>query len=57
LNDSGKTLSLAAGAPPASGGGDCGTRYAFDILVTLTGEVTAVGDFGHKVPRALGGGS
>jgi Tfp pilus assembly protein PilN len=55
LNDSGKPLPVngAGGA----GGASCGNHYSFDILVALNGEVTGVGDYGKKVPTALGGGS
>lgn len=56
LNDSGKALSLAGGSS-AGGGSDCGTHYSFDILVTLTPEITGFGDLGRKVPKGLGGGS
>jgi Tfp pilus assembly protein PilN len=58
LNDSGKALSLSstAGAQPG-GGGDCGTNFAFDIIVNLTNQVTGFGDQGQKVPSTLGGGS
>jgi Tfp pilus assembly protein PilN len=55
LNDSGRALQLAGGS--SSGGGDCGKNFAFDILVTLTPEITGFGDMGHKVPSNLGGGS
>jgi Tfp pilus assembly protein PilN len=56
LNDSGKPLSLAGGSS-AGGGSDCGSHYSFDILVTLTPEITGFGDLGRKVPSTLGGGS
>lgn len=56
LNDSGKPLSLG-GQGGTGGSGDCGTNYAFDILVNLTNQVTGFGDIGHKVPSDLGGGS
>jgi Tfp pilus assembly protein PilN len=55
LNDSGKSLALAGGA--SGGSSDCGSRYAFDILVVLNTGVTGFGDAGQKVPPALGGGS
>ena len=59
LNDSGKALSLGAqGGSSGGSGGDCGTNFAFDILVNLDNQqITGFGDFGKKVPRALGGGS
>jgi Tfp pilus assembly protein PilN len=56
LNDSGKALQLAGGSS-SGGSGDCGKNFAFDILVTLTPEITGFGDLGHKVPSNLGGGS
>jgi Tfp pilus assembly protein PilN len=58
LNDSGKALTLSStpGAQPG-GGGDCGTNFAFDIIVNLTNQVTGFGDQGQKVPSTLGGGS
>jgi Tfp pilus assembly protein PilN len=56
LNDSGKALQLAGGSS-SGGSGDCGKNFAFDILVTLTPEITGFGDMGHKVPSNLGGGS
>jgi Tfp pilus assembly protein PilN len=56
LNDSGKSLQLAGGSS-SGGSGDCGKNYSFDILVTLTPEVTGFGDLGRKVPSNLGGGS
>jgi len=58
LNESGKALSLGGGATSAGGGGgDCGTNFAFDILVNLNNQVTGFGDAGQKVPASLGGGS
>lgn len=57
LNDSGKALELAGGSSGSTSSGDCGNHYAFDILVTLTPEITGFGDLGHKVPSTLGGGS
>ncbi len=57
LNDSGKALQLAGGSSSSGGGGDCGKNYSFDILVTLTPEITGFGDLGRKVPSNLGGGS
>jgi len=57
LNESGKALSLGGGATTSGGGGDCGTNFAFDILVNLDNQVTGFGDAGQKVPASLGGGS
>lgn len=59
LNDSGKTLDLSGGGSGSSAGGgsSCGNKYSFDILVTLTPEITGFGDIGRKVPASLGGGS
>lgn len=58
LNDSGKPLPQGGGTSGSSaGGGDCGSHYSFDILVTLTPQITGFGDLGHKVPADLGGGS
>jgi Tfp pilus assembly protein PilN len=59
LNDSGKALNLGAqGGSSGGSGGDCGTNFAFDILVNLDNQqITGFGDMGKKVPAALGGGS
>jgi Tfp pilus assembly protein PilN len=54
LNDSGKPLPVKGVAQASAG---CVTQYAFDILVTLTTDVTGAGDLGKKVPTDLGGGS
>jgi Tfp pilus assembly protein PilN len=56
LNESGKALTLG-GSGASGGSGDCGTNFAFDILVNLTNQVTGFGDLGQKVPATLGGGS
>jgi Tfp pilus assembly protein PilN len=56
LNDSGRALKIGATAQGGDGG-DCGTNFAFDILVNLTNQVTGYGDLGQKVPSRLGGGS
>jgi Tfp pilus assembly protein PilN len=57
LNDSGKALNLG-GSGGGGGSTDCGTNFGFDILVNLDNQqITGFGDFGKKVPRALGGGS
>lgn len=57
LNDSGRALQLAGGSSGSGGSGTCGKNFAFDILVTLTPEITGFGDMGRKVPSNLGGGS
>jgi Tfp pilus assembly protein PilN len=59
LNESGRALKQggSASGTGTTGTGDCGTRFSFDILVNLTGEVTGFGDLGRKVPATLGGGS
>jgi Tfp pilus assembly protein PilN len=54
LNDSGKPLPVNGAQ---GGGANCGVHYSFDIMVALTDEVTGAGDYGKKVPTALGGGS
>jgi len=56
LNDSGRPLKIGSAAQGGDGG-DCGTNFAFDIVVNLTNEVTGYGDLGQKVPATLGGGS
>jgi Tfp pilus assembly protein PilN len=56
LNESGKALKLG-GSSTSGGSSDCGTNFAFDILVNLTNQVTGFGDLGQKVPATLGGGS
>jgi Tfp pilus assembly protein PilN len=56
LNDSGRPLKIGSAAQGGNGG-DCGTNFAFDIVVDLTNEVTGYGDLGQKVPATLGGGS
>jgi Tfp pilus assembly protein PilN len=58
LNDSGKSSTGGSSAAASSAGASgCGDNYTFDVLVTLTPAVTALGDAGHKVPGSLGGGS
>jgi Tfp pilus assembly protein PilN len=56
LNESGKALSFG-GTSGSGGSSDCGTNFAFDILVNLNDQVTGFGDAGQKVPASLGGGS
>jgi Tfp pilus assembly protein PilN len=60
LNDSGRALSATSASssvPSGGAGGDCGSKFSFDVMVTLTPQVTGAGEIGQKVPSSLGGGA